>query len=267
MNAISLHIGLNHFDPNIYCGDSGRLRACVNDAYAMAGLALNSNFPSVELLLNAKATKDHFLSAMDRAHRVLEPGGIFLLTFSGHGGQANSLVSPGDLDEVWCLYDGIVTDNDLCSCWRRFHKDTRILVVSDSCYSGGILRTEEEGRLAFLNKSMNSAPPRRGVQRMVLPRNPKEVNWKTCKNGQPVNASVRLLSASASDEKAKDGILHGQFTSALLRSWKGGEFEGDYATFYKALKSSLAQYPGQSPQHVLLGRFDQKYNSQKPFSI
>ena len=38
-NGVSLHIGLNHVDPNAYNGWGGELAGCINDANAMKAIA------------------------------------------------------------------------------------------------------------------------------------------------------------------------------------------------------------------------------------
>lgn len=74
--------------------------------------------------------------------------GLFIFTYSGHGGQNNKSSSAQNetdgMDEFLCLYDGGLIDNDL---WEIFNKcKGRIFVVFDCCHSGTMYRlpTEQE---------------------------------------------------------------------------------------------------------------------------
>ena len=45
-----------------------------------------------------------------------------------------------DTDEGWCLYDKFIRDKDFLHHLKLFKKGVRIVIVSDSCFSGGMLR-------------------------------------------------------------------------------------------------------------------------------
>ena len=44
------------------------------------------------------------------------------------------------LDETWCLYDGQLIDDELYFELSKFAAGVRILVLSDSCHSGTVVR-------------------------------------------------------------------------------------------------------------------------------
>jgi hypothetical protein len=44
------------------------------------------------------------------------------------------------LDETWCLYDGQLIDDELYLELSKFAEGVRILVLSDSCHSGTMIR-------------------------------------------------------------------------------------------------------------------------------
>ena len=77
----------------------------------------------------------------DQIEKVPEDG-LFIFTYSGHGGQYDKSSTAKDetdgKDEFLCLYDGALIDNDL---WVIFNKcKGRVFFVADCCHSGTIYR-------------------------------------------------------------------------------------------------------------------------------
>jgi hypothetical protein len=48
------------------------------------------------------------------------------------------------MDETWCLYDGQLLDDELHGAWEKFQAGVRILVFSDSCHSGTVLKMKKK---------------------------------------------------------------------------------------------------------------------------
>ena len=73
---------------------------------------------------------------------MLVSGDILLLTYSGHGGQIPDVTGEetDKLDETWCLYDGQLIDDEMYLELSRFAAGVRVLVFSDSCHSGTVVR-------------------------------------------------------------------------------------------------------------------------------
>ena len=65
-----------------------------------------------------------------------------MLTYSGHGGQVPDVSGEeaDKLDETWCLYDSQLIDDELYMELGKFAAGVRILVLSDSCHSGTVVR-------------------------------------------------------------------------------------------------------------------------------
>ena len=144
--GLSVHIGVVHVDPAHYQGWDGRLYACEDDALAMQELARECGFETT-LLLTRDATRENVIRAIERAARELNEGDLFLLTYSGHGGQiprppdgrpANlyDVESTDSLDETWCLHDAQLLDDELNHLYRQFRTGVRILLIQDACHSG-----------------------------------------------------------------------------------------------------------------------------------
>ena len=84
--GFALTIGLNSVDPKHYGGWSGELNACEADAEDMAAIAKSKKF-SVSSLLTKAATRPKVMNALQRAAKSLKGGDIFMLSYSGNGGQ------------------------------------------------------------------------------------------------------------------------------------------------------------------------------------
>jgi len=135
--GISLHVGLNRVDPVNYVGWKGELVACENDARDMETIARGQGFVT-QSLLTRSATSTSLLSIIEKAAKELVEGDMFLLTYSGHGGQIKDVDNsePDGLDETWVLYDRELVDDELYAMWLLFRPGVRICVVADSCHSG-----------------------------------------------------------------------------------------------------------------------------------
>jgi len=138
--GLSLHIGLNRVDPAHYGGWDGQLAGCVNDAKDMAAIAQSRHFDPITTLLDQQATAERVIEVMLGAAGQLQAGDLFLLTYSGHGGQVRDTNGdePDGRDETWCLYNRQLVDDELYGLWGRFEPGTRILMLSDSCHSGSV---------------------------------------------------------------------------------------------------------------------------------
>src|SRR5580765_3671110 len=82
----ALTIGLKGVDPGHYAGWSGPLNACEADAEDMASIAESGGFTATKLLTGA-ATRQQVIEKIKQASAALSSGDIFLLSYSGHGGQ------------------------------------------------------------------------------------------------------------------------------------------------------------------------------------
>jgi hypothetical protein len=138
--GVSLHIGLNEVDPNHYKdGDGnpwkGELAACEADAHAMVDLATGQKFEVRGPLLSKQATSAAVIGEITKVAGELDPGDIFFLTYSGHGGQVTNLnpdddPEEDDLDETWCLYDRELIDDELFGLLATFKPGVRVVLLS-----------------------------------------------------------------------------------------------------------------------------------------
>src|SRR4051812_45537980 len=82
----ALTIGVNSLDPKHYGGWDGKLTACEFDAEDIAEIAEKSGF-RVKTLKTSEATSKAVLEQLKAAAESLKTGDLFLLHYSGHGGQ------------------------------------------------------------------------------------------------------------------------------------------------------------------------------------
>ena len=138
----ALAIGLNKVDPAHYAGWEGELFGCEPDAKDMLRIAKNEGLEAEELL-TSDATREAVLGKLAILAEKVKPGDLLVVSYSGHGGNVPDLNEDevdDNLDETWCLYDGQLLDDELHGAWMKFEEKVRILVFSDSCHSGTMLR-------------------------------------------------------------------------------------------------------------------------------
>jgi hypothetical protein len=239
MTGISLHIGLNQVDKQKYKLNVSDLVACENDAIAMRSLAESLGYSHTKVLLTANATHQNVKAAIADSATQLEAGDIFLLTYSGHGSQILDMNrdEPDGLDETWVLYDKELIDDELYDMWSKFTTGVRIVVISDSCHSGTIA------------KSSSFEGTHKGIDLEKI----------------HVTANGILISACKDSQVAWDGEVNSAFTSALLKTWDGGNFKGSYRQFRNAIAAKLPR--SQSPNYFLFGGRSAKFSRQKPFNL
>jgi hypothetical protein len=179
-NGYALAIGLNKVDPAHYGGFwDGELTGCEPDAKDMNEIATSQGF-KVEMLLTPNATRDKVLKKLSALAEELKPGDLLVVSYSGHGGQIpdkNDDEVEDGLDETWCLYDGQLLDDELYGAWMKFQAGVRILVFSDSCHSGTMLKmkrrdiespTPERARELDEMWQLQRVPPKLDRARMLM---------------------------------------------------------------------------------------------------
>jgi hypothetical protein len=287
--AVSMHFGLNAVDSKHYEGWSGELVACEFDAQDMAAIARAAGMKST-LLLSKKATRANVLAAVRSASKTLRSGDLLLVTYSGHGGQIPDVSGDEDdkLDETWCLYDGELIDDEVFLELGRFAPGVRILVFSDSCHSGTVIRARiPEGTSTGRSKMMPPSVAMRTYRehRAFYDKLQRDVAKAAGKASMPSSdsalvrvavskrltaiandckASVILISGCQDNQTSMDGDHNGAFTEQVLQVWNQGTFTGNYAQFHAAIKARMPRT--QVPNLFTLGPV-RKFLTEKPFSL
>lgn len=275
--GLALTIGLNAVDPEHYDGWSGELNACEADAEDMANIATSQKF-KVTTLLTKDATREQVIEKIRNAARTLKSGDIFMVSYSGHGGQLPDLNNdePDGQDETWCLYNGQLVDDEIYALWGEFAQSVRILDFSDSCHSGTVAKEAFlQGKVNIRSSNIDSS----GIKYRFMPSNialrtyranrdfynPILKNKELKGSEDKVKASVLLISGCQDQQFSADGDFNGLFTSQLLKVWKDGLFSGNYKRFHKAIIKRMP--PDQQPNYFLVGQPNPSFEKQKPFMI
>lgn len=267
MTGISLHIGINQVNAEKYPESYPYLNGAEEDAKSMRLLAIKKGFDAKELILGVAAKIDKVTRAIEDIAQELPEGGLFLLTYSGHGGSLkNPTNDPNDpYFQTWCLYNGHLVDKKLYSLWGNFRKNTRILVVSDSCYSGSVIKLLE--RYVHL---INSA---KQLQKSWLSKAKSLHSENTAEKLAEVKAAVILFASSQDSQKSKDsdpstGSPNSKFTTALLKVWNDGAFTGNHKQFLEAIQAEFNDDNHQKPNYFVTGTYNETFiKKQTPFTI
>ena len=276
--GISLHIGLNSVDPAHYDGWDGALNACEFDANDMRTIAESRGFET-NVLLTADATADAVIAAIERAAGELGQGDLFFCSYSGHGGQVpdrNGEDEEDRSDETWLAYDRQIIDDELFALWGKFAPGARVLVLSDSCHSGSVIRNIEADvpdPVSTREKADAQSPRYRALPRDVMIKTYRahaelyDGIQKQVPNSDQADpdATVLLISGCRDDQLSLDGFSNGLFTENLRAVWNDGAWEGGHAQFRETIRARMPAK--QQPNYMAVGAPNPEFEQQKPFTI
>lgn len=274
--GISVHIGVNHCDPSCYNGSwTGALSSPEYDVDTMEAIARSQGF-STNKLKTRQATRENVIAAFQSAASELNPGDFFLVTYSGHGDSVPDLSGDEDdeKDDTWCLHNGHFLDDELNVLLAGFNPGCRVLILSDSCHSGTMLKGAGKGKAAP-EKADDGFIYSRAVPRSASIESYDshrqyyaEIQLALPRPRPRIAASVRLLSGCQEDEQSFGNDTTGRFTEAVKNVFASGEFEGGYKQFHAAVVKavSLARNK-QTPGHSIVGPPDRSFDDQQPFKI
>jgi hypothetical protein len=179
----ALIVGINN-----YQNPRNNLRGCVNDALGWSNI-LTTKFgfksgSSVRMLLDDRATTANIIGRLHWLVDGAKAGDQLVFTFSGHGSQIVNTkydrddYEPDGLDEIICPYDinwdkNYISDDFLNKLFRLVPKGVELLVISDSCHSGTLLREADRvseikfGGMPIDNDFRHSVLPKRDILQEV----------------------------------------------------------------------------------------------------
>ena len=134
MKKISLHIGVNKYDPEYY-GSGNDLSECVNDAERMHELAKARGYEP-KLLTNSRATVQAFTTFMKDAAGSLKKGDFLLISDSSHGTYDDGIVNGRvKRQTAICLHDRIFWDYEFRKLLMAFKTGVTITWMADCCFA------------------------------------------------------------------------------------------------------------------------------------
>jgi hypothetical protein len=153
----ALVIGINQYHQPLPI-----LNTAVSDAQALTRILSERYGFQVQLLLDGNATRSKILNALSQYRRSLHENDNLLIYYAGHGhadsdsGKAYWLPADAESDTPsnWIIADELTTD-------IRVLPARHVLIISDSCYSGGLTRdtklsVKPDDQQMFLRKMLAS---------------------------------------------------------------------------------------------------------------
>lgn len=134
MKKVSIHIGVNRYDPDYY-GPGNDLSQCVYDAERLEDYCRARGF-SPYAMHNGLATVKNFKMKMADAAKTLKRGDTLFVSDSSHGTYDDNIVS-GKVKRMTaiCLHDGILWDYEFRELLKKFKAGVIVIWLSDCCFA------------------------------------------------------------------------------------------------------------------------------------
>ena len=278
----ALVIGINKVDPGHYDGWDGALNVCEADANKIVSYLKKKKFGSVTRLLTKEATRANVISALDKMATDAKAGDVVVIYYSGHGGNEIPDFNKDEddpwsdrFDETWCLYDAQLIDDELYYQWKKFKKGVRIIVMSDSCFSGDIAKL-----MVLAKRGPSKAMPKKEGEK-TYQKNKKFYNkivkelaskelktFKTNKKGKIVASLLQISSSQefqTSNAETDQFPNNSLFTAVFFKIINAAKKMKSYEQLIATLKKSMPDF--QMPKEQMLGDLSLKLQLNKPFSI
>jgi len=217
--GIALHIGINKVDNEYYGVEIPPLLACENDAIEWEKISQSKGFNS-QVLLSSSATADNIIKQIKNSAKQLKSGDVFFLTYSGHGSQIPDLNHDEEdsLDECWIAYDKPILDDELEILWTKFNEGVKIVLISDSCHSGTMVKSLKRRKILHPRNLSFTVRNQIWSDHKKYNKLIKKLDKLADKKGNlELKANIICLSACQDYQLAFEGENHGLFTECLLK--------------------------------------------------
>jgi len=243
---VALLVGVGHFGDPILDKNNQLLGIAADLDAVQKALIEHWQFNSSDILVlrDSGATRDRILAEISALEQRSAPGDTVLIYFGGHGSSANDEDNLFDLPYAtgaWVPYDFdpqspstqkrtlIIGRTDLVPRLRRLDTAGRwVVVVSDSCFSGQVVRrigqTHSQSRyLPLHSRDLGVASTNAPAPSARPPPPPYPYQHVVLLSGASDSESAVDISSQTDLEKwpTLDNRFHGAFTDAFLRLLDG----------------------------------------------
>jgi Caspase domain len=250
------------------------------------------NFKKSTALLGKKATKSKVLARSKSLAKKVKKEDLLVIFYCGHGRQMGNLAGFGEpttaednLNETWVLHDEDLIDDEINEVLSNFTTYPRILVISDSCFSAGILPFILPFDLAKMEEMQKADVPFNTNLTQILELiKIKPINAQlTQTSTETVLKKARLLenwkvifiAASGETERAREytGLESSPkstyFTNAIFKAMEIDAAMENYPAFFNQIKTNIFNITGNfNPEIKLFGlQSTDVFPQQKPFTI
>ena len=240
---------------NDYPGNNNDLQGCANDSFELSHRLRNVYYYDESgLIQDTRATVARFTQAILALAAKAVAGDWVTITFSGHG--TSVVCTHGDeadgRDEAFCLYDGILLDNDMGRLMDAFKPGVMVTIFADCCHSGTITRGQIKDLYDKDQPLVRYRPPE--DDNMAKKLRKFKIRSRVFKARGPGEggATVILLSGCRDDQYSYDASFNGKnfgaFTFNVLKVIDANP-DMTVQEFFTAIKAKLPsrEYP-QDPQ-------------------
>lgn len=105
--------------------------SCRDTTARLSRLCQAAGIRAQQALLGPDATTDRACAAIAGAAAGIGPGGLLVVTFSGHSERP----VPGEHDGGWCLHDAALRHAQTAGLLAAAPPSARIIIIADTCYA------------------------------------------------------------------------------------------------------------------------------------
>ncbi|MBD81000.1 MAG: hypothetical protein CL840_18930 [Crocinitomicaceae bacterium] len=145
MKGYGIFVGVNYVEGQHYESNKPLDRAYKN-AKSFCDFARRDNwYEQIEFITGKRATWKNIKKRLDQYASLSQTEeGYLLITFSGHGLNLEKRDNKKDKDnwQFLCFYDRMVLEYEIRESLTQFSNKFKIILIVDSCYSGGIIEPQ-----------------------------------------------------------------------------------------------------------------------------
>lgn len=241
--------GCSNVSPLAYFGWNGELPGIDLDLINIQSLAKSDK----EFIARDNiASAINFKKTVSDVAKIAEYGDRVTIYFSGHGTYIEDSVYKEDAflhDQAICLFDGLLTDNEIFNLLAQFRPGVNLILIIDSCHSGSMYKLYQTG--SKIPKSM----PIKVLEKM------KPVNYN---RPNKIVANLKYFGACQENQYSYATPSGSLFTYNLYNTHKQFPKLPYKTLFYKMLNLKLFP-PEQSPKYTNLSK-SQSFDTEIAFS-